>query len=122
MTLTTTATIQGGHLGIKKIMEKILSRYYWPNTKEDATSFIHTCKKCQRVNKSTLMKTHIELHPILITTTIFSQVGIDLMSLTESQGFNENGGYQYLISAQCYFSKFVELGALKTKKAEEVAK
>ena len=68
------------------------------------------------------MKTHIELHPISIPTKIFSQVGIDLMSLTESEGFDEDDGYKYLISAQCYFSKYVELGALKTKKAEEVSK
>ena len=44
------------------------------------------------------------------------------MSLTESEGFDEDGGYKYLISAQCYFPKFIELGTLKTKKAEEVAK
>ena len=115
------ATIQGGHLGINKTTEKISSRYYWPNIKEDVTSFIHTCEKCQRVNKSMLMKTHIELHLISIPTKIFSQVGINLMSLTESEGFDEDGGYKYLISAQCYFSKYVELGALK-KKAEEVSK
>ena len=116
------ATIHSGHLGINKTMEKISSRYYWPNIKEDVTSFIHTCDKCQRVKKSKLMKTHVELHPILIPTKMFSQVGIDLMSLTESEGFDEDGGYKYLISAQCYFSKFVELGTLKTKKAEEVVK
>ena len=84
------ATIQGGHLGINKTTEKISSRYYWPNIKEDVTSFIHTC------DKSTLMKTHVELHPISIATKIFSQVGIDLMSLTESEGFDEDGGYKYL--------------------------
>ena len=49
------------------------------------------------------MKTHVELHPISILTKIFSQVGIDLMSLTESEGFDEDAGYKYVISAQCYF-------------------
>ena len=44
------------------------------------------------------------------------------MSLTESESFDEDGRYKYLVSAQYYFSKFIELGALKTKKAEEVAK
>ena len=68
------------------------------------------------------MKTHVELHPISILTKIFSQVGIDLMSLTESEGFDEDARYKYIISAQCYFSKFFELGALKTKRAEEVSK
>ena len=65
------ATIQGGHLGMDKTMEKISSRYYWPNIKEDVASFIHTCEKCQRVNKSMLMKTHIELHLISIPTKYF---------------------------------------------------
>ena len=61
--ITYIATIQGGHLGINKTTEKISSRYYWPNIKEDVTSFTHTCEKCKRVNKSMLMKTNIELHP-----------------------------------------------------------
>ena len=116
------ATIHGGHLEINKMMEKIVSRYYWPNIKDDVTNFIHTCEKCQRVNKSTLMKMHVELHPISILTKIFSQVGIDLMSLPESEGFDEDAGYKYVISAQCYFSKFVELDALKMKRAEDVSK
>ena len=74
------------------------------------------------MNKSTLMKTHVELYPISIPTKIFSQVGIDLMLLTESEGFDEEAGYKYVISAQCYFLKFVELDALKMKKAEDVSK
>ena len=44
------ATIQGGHLCINNTTEKISSRYYWPNIKEDITSFIHTCEKCQQVH------------------------------------------------------------------------
>ena len=36
--------------------------------------------------------------------------------------FDEDARYKYIISAQCYFSKFVELGALTTKRAEEVSK
>ena len=43
-------------------------------------------------------ETHVELHLISIPRKIFSQVGINLMSLTESEGFNEDGGYKYLIS------------------------
>ena len=68
------------------------------------------------------MKTHVELYPISIPTKIFSQVGIDLMSLTKSEGFDEDARYKYVISAQCYFLKFMELSALKTKRAEEVSK
>ena len=74
------------------------------------------------MNKSTLIKMHVELHPISIPTKIFSQVGIDLMLLTESEGFDEDASYKYVISVQCYFLKFIELGALKMKRAEDVSK
>ena len=54
------------------------------------------------------MKTHVELHPISILTKIFSQVGIDLMSLTESEGFDEDAGYKYVISAQSSLKRDVK--------------
>ena len=47
---------------------------------------------------------------------IWSQVGIDLMCLTDTTDFKEDvRGYKYIITAQCYFSKYTEIGALKTK-------
>ena len=52
---------------------------------------------------------------------IWSQVGIDLMCLTDTTDFKEDKrGYKYIITAQCYFSKYMEIGALKTKTGIEV--
>ena len=53
---------------------------------------------------------------------IWSQVRIDLMCLTETDGFEEDKrGYKYIITTQCYFSKYIKIGALKTKTGVELS-
>ena len=37
---------------------------------------------------------------------VMSQVGIDLMKLCETDGFEDIAGFQYVITAQCYFTKY----------------
>ena len=49
-----------------------------------------------------------------------SQVGINLMRLCETDGYENEAGYNYVITAQCYFTKYVEIGALKNKTGLEV--
>ena len=49
-----------------------------------------------------------------------SQVGIDLMRLCETDGYENEAGYNYVITAQCHFTKYVEIGALKNKTGLEV--
>ena len=52
---------------------------------------------------------------------VMSQVGIDLMKLCETDRFEDEAGFQYIITAQCYFTKYIEIGALRTKTGLEVA-
>ena len=52
---------------------------------------------------------------------VMSQVGIDLMKLCETDGFEDEAGFQYVITAQCYFTKYIEIGTLRTKAGLEVA-
>ena len=52
---------------------------------------------------------------------VMSQVGIDLMKLCETDGFEDEAGFQYVITAQCYFTKYIEIGTLRTKTGLEVA-
>lgn len=49
-----------------------------------------------------------------------SQVGTDLMKLCETDGYENKAGYNYVITAQCYFPKYVEIGALQDKTRLEV--
>ena len=53
---------------------------------------------------------------------IWSQVEIDLMCLTDTNNFEKDKrGYKYITTAQCYFSEYMEIGALKTKTGVEVS-
>ena len=116
-----TARNTGGHLGINKTCKKITSCFYWPGIKSDVIDYIKGCERCQRVNRSALQKSSLELYNVPIPMKVMSQVGIDLMKLCETDGFEHEAGFQYVITAQCYFMKYVEIGALRTKTGPEVA-
>ena len=103
-----------GHLGINKTCEKITSCFYWPGIKSDVIDFIKGCERCQRVNRSALQKSSLELYNVPIPMKVMSQVGIDLMKLCETDRFEDEAGFQYVITAQCYFTKYIEIGALRT--------
>ena len=46
-----------------------------------------------------------------------SQIGIDLMHMSKA-----NRGYNFIITAVDYFSKYCEIGALKNKEAVTIRK
>ena len=114
-----TARNTGGHLGINKTCE-ITSRFYWPVIKEEVIEFIKGCEWCQRVNRCSPQKSSLELHNVPIPQKVMSQIGINLMKLCETEGY-EKPGFQYVITAQWYFTKYVEIGILRTKTGLEVA-
>ena len=64
-----------------------------------------------------IQKTSTLMHPVPIPIKVMSQVGIDIMKMKETPD-----GYNYMISAIDYFTKFIELGALKDKSALTVGK
>ena len=111
----------GGYLGINKTCEKITSHFYCPGIKSDVIDYIKGCERCQRVNRSSLQKSSLQLHNVPIPPRVMSQVGIDLIKLCETDRFKDEAGFQYTIIAQCYFTKYVEIGALRTKMGLEVA-
>ena len=76
-----------------------------------------TCKKCQRMNSISTLKTKVSLKPIPVPSRIFAQIGMDLIHMTPSVK-----GYNYIITAVDYLSKYCEMWALKEKSAKEVAK
>ena len=76
-----------------------------------------TCKKCQRMKSISTLKPKVSLKPIPVSSRIFAQIGMDLIDMTPSVR-----GYNYIITAMDYLSKYCEMRALKEKSAKEVAK
>ena len=105
----------GGHVGQNKSTTKISSLFYWPNLHKEVAQYISTCECCQRVNTTKLQKVNEELHSVPIPMKPMAQVGIDLMRLKPSKGYN------YVITAINYFTKYIEMGELKDKSAESIA-
>ena len=106
----------GGHFGVARVQQK-LSSYYWPSLVSDVKKYIMTCKRCQRMNSISTLKPKVSLKPIPVPSRIFAQIGMDLIHMTPSVK-----GYNYIITAVDYLSKYCEMWALKEKSAKEVAK
>ena len=114
---TMSATNSSGHIRINKTIRAVCSRFYWPDISGEVRNFINTCRKCQMKKDIAIQKTSTLMHPVPIPIKVMSQVGIDLMKMKETPD-----GYNYVISAIDYFTKFAELGALKDKATVTVGK
>ena len=106
----------GGHSGINKTRQKLTRRYFWKGMTDDINEFVRTCDKCQRKKTIKLQKTQVSMRSIPIPQKIFSQVGIDLIQMVESNG------YKYILTFCDFFTKWPELIPLPDKKATTIAK
>ena len=41
-------TLLGGHLGMKKTTDRIMSSFYWPGLQRDVNLYCRSCDLCQR--------------------------------------------------------------------------
>ena len=105
----------GGHCGINRSRKILTARCFWEGMFEDVVDYISKCDRCQKSRINKLQKGSEDLHPIPIPRKVWSQVGIDIMMMKKV------GEYRYLITGMDYFSKNLEMLALKTKSAREVA-
>ena len=112
---TMSAMNSSGHIGINKTIRAVCSQIYWPDISGQVRNFAYSCQKCQMKKDIAIQKTATLMHPVPIPIRVMSQIGIDLMRMKETPD-----GYNYVISAINYFTKFVELGAIKGKCAVTV--
>ena len=100
-----------GHLGIKAVMSKIRKRYWWPKWQKDVEHFVKTCEACQRDKKPKLAT---DIYPIKATRP-FEIIGIDHVGPLKAN----KDGYQYLIVAQDYFTKWPIVAPTKSTNTDE---
>ena len=78
-----------GHRGVTGTFNTLKERFYWRTVDADVKEYVFTCSKCQKVNPK-WRATKPPLHPIPVPNKAFKQVGVDIASLPESDGFRSS--------------------------------
>ncbi|XP_057808487.1 uncharacterized protein LOC131022964 [Salvia miltiorrhiza] len=106
----------GGHFGGRKTAFKVLQcGLYWPSLFKDAHNFCLACDKCQRVGNIG-RRNEMPLNNNLVVE-VFDVWGIDFMG-----PFPKSSGYEYILLAVDYVSKWVEAIPTRTCDANVVIK
>ena len=100
----------GGHASSSKTAAKVLQAgFFWPTIFKDAHAFVQSCDQCQRTGNIS-RRSEMPQQPIL-EVEIFDVWGIDFMG-----PFPSSKGFEYILVAVDYVSKWVE--ALACAKAD----
>jgi len=102
------------HSSKEKMMEKMRTRYYWPQMFEDIRAYVESCDPCQRRGKS---KRNEQLHPIPVGAP-FYQIGIDYVGPLN----RTINGNRYIIVAMDYLTKWPEAKPVPEATAAETVK
>ncbi|XP_078410685.1 gypsy retrotransposon integrase-like protein 1 isoform X2 [Cetorhinus maximus] len=105
----------GSHLGQKKTVHRIQSRYYWLGIVKDVVDWIKMCDTCQHAEH---YKNMSRKYPPLKVTRPWEILGFDLIG-----PFPETTcGNTYVLTVTDYFTKWVEAIPIMKKDALSVAK
>ncbi|KAL1454493.1 hypothetical protein WDU94_010736 [Cyamophila willieti] len=108
--------VGGGHLGVRKTVEKLLTKYYWNNMEESVRECIKHCQHCQyRKNPNDKQKPGL-LKPIEIEPEIFDRWGIDITGPLPTS----NEGNTYIIAGCEYLSGYLVTKAVRNVTSEDV--
>ncbi|XP_061588506.1 finTRIM family, member 67 isoform X1 [Cololabis saira] len=105
----------GGHTGMVKTRHAISARFYWKGMSVDIDTWVLECDKCQRVGQA---KAASKPLPCIKVSAVWELLGIDLTGPLPKTA----NGFQYILTATDYYSKWVEAFPLRSKTAAEVGR
>ncbi|XP_071914122.1 uncharacterized protein [Coffea arabica] len=109
--------ICGNHVGPRVLAKKgMLAGYYWPTMSRDSAELVARCKSCQL--HAPIHHTPTQEMIPLSSPWPFFQWGIDLLGPLP----RAPGGYEHLVVAIDYFTKWVEVEPLSTISSRSIQK
>ena len=99
------------HASAERMMDKMKTRYFWPQMFQDIRDYVKSCDNCQRRGRS---KRNSPLHPIPVGSP-FYQIGIDYVGPLN----RTKSGNKYIIVAMDYLTKWPEAKPVKEATAQE---
>ena len=106
-----------GHFGRDKTVALIQSKVYCPGFRQKTIEFIKSCVACQHVKCGKFEKGGEKLKPIPVPRMPMRQIGIDCITNLPKT----DDGFDTIVTAIDYTSKWPESKPLKGKFAEGVA-
>lgn len=104
------------HLGRRKTLFRLSTRFYWPHMRRDVESYVRSCNLCQQY-KASNKKPGGFMHPIIVNEP-WTTVGIDLTGPLPKT----RRGNTFILVVVDYFTKWVELFPLANIKASTIAR
>lgn len=105
-----------GHAGVRRMVNNIKRRFYWPGLEADVREFVRKCSKCQKSKHCKYVK-----EPMTLSTTAsyaFEKIFMDIVGPLPKD-YDDN---VYILTIQCELSKFIEAYPLKNKESISVAR
>ncbi|KAG1933868.1 gag-pol fusion protein [Pimephales promelas] len=107
-----------GHLGVRKMYDRLMKYFYWPCLKKDVACFIKTCHTCQLTGKPNQVIKPAPLYPIPVLGNPFEHLLIDCVGpLPPSKS-----GCVYLLTVMYQATRYPAAYALRTISTKSVVK
>ena len=105
-----------GHLGVTKMKDRILLRYYWPGIFKEVADYCRSCEVCQR---SHLKKpARAGLVPMPVMSKPFHRIAMDIVGpLPRTQR-----GNRFILTIRDYATRYPEAIALPSTEATRIAR
>ena len=110
-------SIVGGHMGIARTRQRVLSDFYWPSLLRDVKLYCRSCDRCQR----TIQKGKVPKVPVLAVPSVsepFEKVSVDIVGPIAP---TTQRGHRYLLTLVDSATRWPEAIPLKTITAVAVA-
>ena len=109
-------SMMGGHLGVKKTMDKIQASFYWPGIHGDITRYCRSCDICQKtLSKGKVTKVPLMKMPLIDTP--FKRVAVDIVGPIHPMTDRHN---RYILTIVDYATRYPEAIPLKSVTTVEV--
>jgi len=109
------ATALGGHVGIKRCLNKLKQNYVWKNMSRMVKKYINDCETCSKNKITRYIK-----EPLVVTET--PTQSFEIVTIDTVGPLRLANGYRYILTLQCELTKYIEAFPLETKEAYNVAK
>ncbi|XP_059848380.1 uncharacterized protein LOC132406577 [Hypanus sabinus] len=103
----------GGHLGVRKTVDRVMKDFYWPNMRKDIVDYCKRCHTCQVLGKPNQVIPKAPLRPIPTFGEPFFRIIVDFVGPL----LRTASGRQYIMTMMCAATRFPEavpLGNIRT--------